>query len=148
MASTGPVWPLVEYDDQLWWRITSLNELVHVKSDLRGLGLVYQVMVCKALLDKIGRIWSNVTYNGPVFGIVSRYDRLGPYLSLYYLFWAVLALSVRFDHIKVEVLCKGESGHKWSIIKQYDPLWRDMTNYGHIRHRISITDQFSTSAPE
>jgi len=40
----------------------------------------------KALLDRIGRIWSNVAYSGPVFVIVSRYDRLGPYLSLHNLF--------------------------------------------------------------
>jgi len=32
-----------------------------------------------------------------------REDRLGSYLSLHYLFRAILALSVRFDHIKVKV---------------------------------------------
>jgi len=67
-------------------------------------------MECKALWDKIDRIWSNVAYNGPVFVIVSRYDRLGAYVTLYYLFWAALALSVRFDHIKVKVQGKRESG--------------------------------------
>jgi len=33
--------------------------------------------------------WSNLSkmaYNGPVFVIVSRFDRLGPYLFPYYLF--------------------------------------------------------------
>jgi len=67
-----------------WWpivvRISSLKELVHIKSELRDHGTVYQVMECKSLLDKIGRIWSNVAYNGPVFVIVLRCDRLGSYL--------------------------------------------------------------------
>jgi len=76
---------------------------VPLKSELRDLGLVYQVMECKALLDKIGRIWPNVAYNDPVFVIVSRYDRLGLYLSLYCLFRSILALSVRFDQIKFNV---------------------------------------------
>jgi len=58
---------------------------------------------CNALWNKIGRIWSGVVYNGPVFVSVSRSDSLGPYVSLYYLFCAVLALSVRFDHIKIKV---------------------------------------------
>jgi len=57
----------------------------------------------KALRDKIGQILSNVAYNGPVFVIVSRYDRLVSYFSLYYLFRAIWALSVRFDHIKIIV---------------------------------------------
>jgi len=74
-ASTGPIWPVVGNASQLWSWISSLNELVHLKSELRDLGLVYQVMECKALWDRIVRIWSNVAYNGPVFVIVSRYDR-------------------------------------------------------------------------
>jgi len=53
-----------------------------------------------------------------------------------------------FGHISINETLKRESGQKWSIIKQYEPLWRDMTNYGNIRHRISNTDQFVTSAPE
>jgi len=53
-----------------------------------------------------------------------------------------------FDHISIKEALKRESGQKWSIIKQYEPLWRDMTIYGHITHRISNTDQFSASAPE
>jgi len=40
-------------------------------------------------LRQDGRIWSSVAYNGPVFAIVSRYDRLETYLSLHYLFRAV-----------------------------------------------------------
>jgi len=112
------------------------------------LGLVYHVMECKALWDKIVRIWSNVAYSGQVFLIVSRYDRLGPYFPLYYPFWAVLALSVRVDHISITETLTRESGQKWSIIKQYEPLWRDMTNYGHIWHRILNSDLFSTSATE
>jgi len=47
-----------------------------------------------------------------------------------------------FDHISIKETLKRESGQKWSIIKQYEPLWRDMTYYGHITHRISNTDQF------
>jgi len=87
-----------------------------------NLGLVYQIIVCKALWDEFGRIWSNVAYNGPVFDILSKYDRLGPYLSLYYPFWAVLALSVRFDHFKIKVPGKREGGQEWSIILQYELL--------------------------
>jgi len=36
---------------------SSLNELDHFKAELRDLGLVYQVIACKALWDKIGQIW-------------------------------------------------------------------------------------------
>jgi len=79
-------------------------------------------IACTALFDKIGQISSKVAYNGPVFVTVSRYDRLGLYLSLHYLFWAVLALSVRFDHITVKVPGKREIGQKWFIIIQYDLL--------------------------
>jgi len=49
MASTGPVWPVVDNGGLHWSRISSLNELVHFKSELSVLGLVYQVMDCKAL---------------------------------------------------------------------------------------------------
>jgi len=147
-ASSGPVWPVVGNGGQLWSRISSLQELVHFKAELRELGLVYQVIACTALLDKIGQIWSKVAYNGPVFVIVSWYGRCEQYLSLYYLFCEVLWYSVMFDHISIKETRKRESGQKWSIIIQYEPLLRDMTNYGHIRHRISNTDQFPTSAPE
>jgi len=122
MASSGPMWPVVDNGGQQWSRIKSLNELVHFKWELRDLGLVYQVKECKAPWDKIGRIWSNVSYNGPVFVILPRYDRLAPHLSLYYLFSEVLALSVRFDDIKIKVAGKRESGQKWSIIIQYEPF--------------------------
>jgi len=63
-----------------------LNELVHFKAELRDFGLLYLVIACTALCDKIGQISSKVTYNGPVFVTVSRDDRLGTYLSLHYLF--------------------------------------------------------------
>jgi len=53
-----------------------------------------------------------------------------------------------FDHISVKETLKRKSGHKWSIKKQHEPLGRNMTNYGHIRHRISNADKFSTSATE
>jgi len=112
MASIGPVWPVVGNARQLLSGISSLNELVHLKSELRDLGLVYRVMECKARWDQIVRILSNVAYKGPVFVIAPRYDRLGSYLSLCYLFRAFLALSVRFDHIKVKVPGKRESGQK------------------------------------
>jgi len=52
------------------------------------------------------------------------------------------------DHITFKEPRKRESDQKCYIIIQYEPLSRDMTNYGHIRHRISDTEQFSTSAPE
>jgi len=63
-----------------------LNELVHLKAELRDLGIVYQVITCRALLDKIGQIGSKVAYNGAVFVTVPRYGRLGIYSSLHYLF--------------------------------------------------------------
>jgi len=49
MASTGTACPVVGIGGQLWSRISSLKELVHFKAELRDLGLVYQVMECKAL---------------------------------------------------------------------------------------------------
>jgi len=51
-----------------------------------------------------------VAYNGPVSVTVSRHDRLGPYMSLHYIFLAVLARSVMFDHIKVKGPDERESG--------------------------------------
>jgi len=148
MASIGPVWPVVGNGGQLWSWISSLNALVRFKSELRDLGLVYQVIACTAVWDKFGQISSKVAYIGPVFGTVSRYDRLGPYLSLHNLFWDVLWFSVMYDHISIKETLKRESGQKWSIIKQYELLWRDKTNYGYIRHSISNSDQFPTRAPE
>jgi len=148
MTSSGPVWPVVVNCGQLWWRISSLIVLVHFKAELRDLGLLYQVIACTALWYKIGQISSKVAYNSQAFVTVSRYDILGPYMFLCNLLWEVLALSVRFDHIKIKETFKLESGQKWSIIKQYELLWRDMTNCGLIRHRFSNSDQFSTSATE
>jgi len=116
MASTGPVWAVVGRGGQQWSRVSSLNELDHLKAELRVVGPVFQVMECKALWDKIVRIRSNVACNGPVFVIVLRCDRLGPYFWLYYPFWAVLALPVRFDHIKIKVAGNRESRQKWPII--------------------------------
>jgi len=48
-ASTGPVGPVVGNGGQLLSRISSLNELVHFKAELRDLGLLYQVIACTAL---------------------------------------------------------------------------------------------------
>jgi len=39
-----------------------------------------------ALLANIEQFWPKVAYNGLVFVMVSKYDTLGPYLSLHYLF--------------------------------------------------------------
>jgi len=118
IASTGPVWPLVGNGGQQWSRDSSFKELVHFKSELWDLGLVYQVIACTTLWDKISRIWYNVAYSGPVFVTVSRYDRLRPILSLYYLFWTVLTDFVSYDYIKFQVPGKHENGQKWSIIIQ------------------------------
>jgi len=148
MASTCPVIPVVGNGGQLLSRISSLNELVLFKAELRDLGLVNQVIACTAVWDMFGQISSKVAYNGPVFVTVSWYDSFGLYLPLHYLFWAVLSLSVRLGRNRVKVQCKRESSQKRSIILQYETLQWDMTNYGHICHRISNTDQFSTSAPE
>jgi len=49
MASNGPVRPVLFNDDPLWSRIASINELVHIKAELRNLGQVYQVMARMAL---------------------------------------------------------------------------------------------------
>jgi len=86
MAPTGPAWPVLSNGGQLWSRISSLNVFVHFKAELSVLGLVFQVIACTELSDKIGQIWSQVAYNGPVFVKVSRYDILGPFLPLYYHF--------------------------------------------------------------
>jgi len=148
MACTVPVWPVVGNGGQLWWRISSLSKLVHVKSELRDLGPVYHVMECKALFHKIGRTWSNVAYNDPVFLIVSRYDGLGPYVSMYYIFWAVSSRSLRFDHIKIRVTGKREGGRKWSIIIHNVRSEWGVTKCGHIWHSIANSDQFSTTATQ
>jgi len=66
----------------------------------------------------IGQICSKVAYNGPLLVTLSRYDRLGPYLSLHYLFRAALALSVMIDHITIKEPRKPESDQKWSIVIQ------------------------------
>jgi len=98
MASTGPVWPVVGNGGQLWTRISNLNELVHFKAELKDLGLEYQAMAYTALWDQIAQNCSKVAYNSTTVVTVPRYVRLGPYLSLSYLFRAVLSLSVMFDH--------------------------------------------------
>jgi len=115
---------------------------------IENLRHVYQFRACMALWDKIGQIWSKVAYSSPVFVIVSKYDRLGPYLCLNYLFRAILTLSVRIHYIAIKVPGKRESGQKWSIMTQYVLLLRDMTNYGHNWHSIANSDHFSKSAPE
>jgi len=148
MASTGPVWPVVVNGGRLWSIISCLNEFVHFKAELSDLGLVYHVMACTALWDKIGQLSSKVVYNGPVFVTVSRYDVLGPYMSVHSLFWTVLALSVMLEYIKVNVPGERESGHKWSVIIQNELSERDVTNCGHIWHSIANSGQFSASATE
>jgi len=112
----GPVWPHLVNGDYAWSRIWSMNDLVHIQAEV-SIGLRYQVMAEMVLWCKIEQIWSYVAYNGPIFVIVSRYDRLGPYLPLCYLFWAILALSIRFDHFAIKVPGKRENYQKWSIIQ-------------------------------
>jgi len=135
MAFNRPVWSLVGNGGQLWSRISSLNELDYFKAELRNLGLIYLVMECRVLWEKIGQIWSKVAYNVPTIVIVPRYDRLGAYLSLHYLFWAILALSVRFDYIIVKVPGERESGQKWSII-----IYNQMTCYSEVWPIMVIFD--------
>jgi len=148
IASTVTVWRAVGIGGQQWSRISSLKKLVHCKLELRDHVLEYQVMECKALWDMIGRIWSNLAYNGPVFVIVSRYDRLVIYLSLHYLFPPVLSLSVGLDHITIKAPGKRESGQKWSIIIQNVLSQRGVTNCSHIWHSMASCDQFTTSVTE
>jgi len=146
MASTGPAWPIVGNGNQIWSWMSSLDELVHFKAELRYIGLVYQVIACAALWVKIGRISSKVAYNFPVFVTVSRYDRLGPYLSLHYLLWAVLARYVMFHHITFNEPRKRECDQKSSIIIQNDLSQLGVTNCGHIWHSIAYSGHLSTSA--
>jgi len=67
MASTGPALPVVGNGGHLLSRISSLNELVHFKAELRNLDLVYQVIACTSVSDKYGQINYEVAYDGPVF---------------------------------------------------------------------------------
>jgi len=147
MSSTGPVWPVVGNGGQLWSGISSVNELVHIKAELRDLGLVYQVIAYTALWDKIWQISSKVAHNCAAFVAVSRCDRLGPYLSLHYLFPTVLALSVMFDHITIKEQRKHDSDQKWSIVIQNVLTYWGVTNCGHIWHSVANSGQFSSSAP-
>jgi len=48
-SSTAPVLAVIGNGGQLLSRISSLNELVHVKAELSDLGLVYQVIACTTL---------------------------------------------------------------------------------------------------
>jgi len=138
MASTGPVFPVVGNGGQQLSRISSLNELVYFKAELRDLGLAYQVMECKAPLDRIGRIWSNVAYNGPVFVIVSRYDRLGPHLSLYYLLWAVWHFLSGFIILRSNCLVarkwpEMDNNHtKCPDLARCDELWPHLTQHSQL----------------
>jgi len=135
-----------------WWSTMVKNikliDLVHFKAEWRDLGLLYQVIAYTAVWDKFGQIRSKVAYNGPVFVTVWRYDSLVPSSYLHNLFWEVMLFSVVLNHILIKETRKRESGQKWSITKHYETLWRDIRNYGHTRHRISNTAQFSASAPE
>jgi len=105
-----------------WWTVIVKNIKFEQVSPHQGriedLGLVYHIIACTALLDTMGQVSSKVSYNGPVFVAVSRYDKLGPYLSLNYVFPGVLALSVMFDHITIKEPRKRESDQKWSIAIQ------------------------------
>jgi len=89
-----------------------------------------------------------VAYNVAVFVTVSKYDRLGPYLSLIYLFPAVVALSVMFDHITFNEPRKRECEQKWSIMIHNDLSYQGVTNCGHIWYSIANSGQFSTSATQ
>jgi len=118
-ASNSPVCHPLVNDDLVCSRVWSMNALVHIGPEEWNLGLVYQVMACTVFWDKIGQIWFKGVYNGPIFVMASKDDRLGLYLSLYYLLWAILALTVRFGRIAIKVPGKDHSGQKWSIIMQY-----------------------------
>jgi len=53
MVSNGPVAPVVGNGGQLCSGISGFNELVHFESDLIKLGLVYLVIACMSLCDKM-----------------------------------------------------------------------------------------------
>jgi len=122
------IWHLMVPYGLLWEMLANygqeykFEQVSPFKAKLNNLGLVYQITACTTLRDKIGQISCKVAYNSPVFVTVTRYDRLGPYLSLYNLFWAVLWLSVVFDWISIKETLKRESVQKYSIIIQYKPL--------------------------
>jgi len=135
MALTGPVWPLVDNGGQLWSRISSLQELDHFKAELRDHGLLYQVIACTALRDKIGQIWSKKAYNGPVFVIVSSYIRLGHIC-------ACIIFLEQFWHFLSGLIIlrwKCQVARKWPeivhnhticpVIERYDQLWPHLTEY-------------------
>jgi len=44
MVFNNPIRPVVVNSDQLWSKISNMNESVHIKSELRNFGQVYQDM--------------------------------------------------------------------------------------------------------
>jgi len=61
-----------------------VNDIVHIEEEVRNLDLRYQVMADMALWGMMEQVWPKVGYNGPIYVLVSRYDKLWPYLYLYY----------------------------------------------------------------
>jgi len=106
MASNVPVRLVVGNAIQLLSRTSSLNGLVNFKAQLKTLGQLYQGTECTTLSDKMCQISSKVAYIGPLFVIVPRHDKLGPYMSLYYLFeqfWDFLSGLILRSKCKVSV---------------------------------------------
>jgi len=80
-----------------------MNDLVHIETEVRNLGLKYQNMAGMAFWGKIGEIRPKVAYNSPIYVLVVRYDKFWPYLCLHYQFWPFSILSGMFDHIAIKM---------------------------------------------
>jgi len=112
MTYVASQWHILHNNGIYWSRITCFRQwwpaiVKNIKFELvrplqvriEGPRSILSGLECTALWDMIGRIWSGVAFNGPVFVRVSRYDRLGPYLSLHYFleqFWEFLSCLVIF----------------------------------------------------
>jgi len=91
-APNGPVWPHLVNGDHVCSRIWSMNDLVYMETEVRNLGLRYQIMASIALWSKIEQILSKVAYNGLIYVLVMRYDKFWPYLCLHYHFRLISTL--------------------------------------------------------
>jgi len=67
----GPIWPHLVNGDHVWSRVWSMNDIVHIEAEVHNLGLRYQFMAGMSLWGKIAQIWLKVTYNTPVYVLVS-----------------------------------------------------------------------------
>jgi len=55
------------------------ERFIHIESEVRNLGLIYQVMAGMARWGKIEQIWPKVVWNGQMYILVAIYDKFCPY---------------------------------------------------------------------